>query len=162
MARRVLRLRTEQGLSQEGLGERAGVSWKTVQTIERARPPSARNLAAIAEALGTTVGDLLGERAEGESELVARIRDLERDLDDRARATLIDLARLEAERARRERRLQQVAEEPGTYEVLIRRVEAILDDEIARAPGEARSLHGLLRRLREIPRDPAAEESSGA
>lgn len=55
-------LRRERGMSQQALADRAGVSRNFVAQIERGEStPTVSLLARIAEALGATVGELLGE-----------------------------------------------------------------------------------------------------
>lgn len=58
---RIRTLRTERGLSQEALCERAGISVDAVTRIERgSRVPTLDTLERLAEALGISVTDLLG------------------------------------------------------------------------------------------------------
>jgi len=57
-------LRHERGMSQQTLADRAGVSRNFVAQIERGEStPTVSLLARIAQALGATVGELLGENA---------------------------------------------------------------------------------------------------
>lgn len=52
-------------LTQSGLAERAGLSFATIQALERgASNPERKTLAAIATALDISIGDLLGETVE--------------------------------------------------------------------------------------------------
>ncbi len=56
---RVRALRRAEGLSQQGLAERAGVNWKYVGAIERGeRNPSLDVIARLARGLGTTLDQL--------------------------------------------------------------------------------------------------------
>ena len=57
-------LRTSRSMSQQALAERAGVSRNFVAQIERGESvPSVTILSRLAQALGTTVGEILGEGA---------------------------------------------------------------------------------------------------
>lgn len=57
---RVRELRTSQRLTQEQLGERAGLSYKFIGEVERGfANPTIETLAGIARALGVTVVDLV-------------------------------------------------------------------------------------------------------
>lgn len=59
---RIVALRAQAGLTQAALAKRAGVSLKTLYTIERAAPGTNftfLSLEAIADALATTVADLM-------------------------------------------------------------------------------------------------------
>jgi transcriptional regulator with XRE-family HTH domain len=56
---RVRELREARGLTQEALGERAGISWHYVSSIERARKgATTETLAALAAALDLTLSEL--------------------------------------------------------------------------------------------------------
>lgn len=56
---RIRELRTDQGIDQKTLAERAGVSRSLVSRLERGmHEPSASNLKAIADALGVSIDDL--------------------------------------------------------------------------------------------------------
>lgn len=61
-AARLKALRKSQGLSQEELAHRAGVYFTDVSRYERqVREPGLRALVKLADGLGVTVNDLLGE-----------------------------------------------------------------------------------------------------
>lgn len=62
LGERIRTFRKAKGLTQEILGEKAGLSYKFIGEIERGQVnPSLDTLAAIAEALNVTVGDLFLE-----------------------------------------------------------------------------------------------------
>ena len=56
---RIRELRKERHITQEGLGEMIGVAKTTIAGYEKNREPTAAQLGAIADALGTDVGYLL-------------------------------------------------------------------------------------------------------
>lgn len=63
MGNRIRAIRTEQGLSQKELCERAGISQGTLSAIERSeKSPTADTLRSIAAALGVLVSDLMEEK----------------------------------------------------------------------------------------------------
>jgi transcriptional regulator with XRE-family HTH domain len=63
---RVRELRTSQHLTQEQLGERAGLSYKFIGEVERGvGNPTIGTLAGLADALGVTVSDLVREDSVG-------------------------------------------------------------------------------------------------
>lgn len=65
---RIREIRTQAGISQEALARRAGLSLRTVARIEAGEDTKVQTLAAIADALGVAVSDLLTtERDQGES-----------------------------------------------------------------------------------------------
>jgi transcriptional regulator with XRE-family HTH domain len=60
LGRRIRTLRLRRELTQEGLGERAGVNYKYLGAVERGeRNPSVKQLLAIAHALGVELHDLV-------------------------------------------------------------------------------------------------------
>ena len=63
MGNRIRAIRTEQGLSQKDLCEKAGISQSALSAIERSeKSPTAETLRGIAAALGVLVSDLLEEK----------------------------------------------------------------------------------------------------
>lgn len=63
MGNRIRAIRTEQGLSQKELCEKAGISQGTLSAIERSeKSPTAETLRVIAAALGVLVSDLMEEK----------------------------------------------------------------------------------------------------
>lgn len=65
LGKRVKVLRQLKCLTQEGLGEKAGLSYKFVGEIERGEVnPSLQSLSGIADALGVYVGDLFPHKAD--------------------------------------------------------------------------------------------------
>jgi transcriptional regulator with XRE-family HTH domain len=77
---RLRRLRTERGLTQDGLAERAGLSVDIVKKLEQGQRASARvsTLTALADALDVTLADLTDKRPRlngGSDRLVLELRD---------------------------------------------------------------------------------------
>lgn len=63
LGEKIRTLRKAKNLTQEGLGEKTGLSYKFIGEVERGQVnPSLNTLAAIAEALSVTVGDLFLEK----------------------------------------------------------------------------------------------------
>jgi transcriptional regulator with XRE-family HTH domain len=70
LAKRLLELRKRRELTQEGLAEAAGVSCKTIHRLEQGNiKPSLVTLDKLAEALGLSTGDLLGDHLETSHEV---------------------------------------------------------------------------------------------
>lgn len=96
--KRIKGLRSDQGLSQAALADRAGVSEEWVRRIERGDgAPSFDTIEAIASSLNVTAGDLFGGLAEGDPR-TAELARLAGSLDDDAIAWLEQAARLVAGR----------------------------------------------------------------
>ncbi|HEY8615412.1 helix-turn-helix transcriptional regulator [Phenylobacterium sp.] len=103
---RIRTRRRQLGLSQSDLAEKLGVSFQQVQKYERgANRVAASTLVMTAQALGTTVGALVGEEANGRAEDDEIFRALAKPgalellqafdgiADGRARAALVALAK---------------------------------------------------------------------
>jgi transcriptional regulator with XRE-family HTH domain len=88
---RLKQLRQARRLTQEQLAERAGLSYKFIGEVERGRGnPTLTTLAAMSEALGVGLGDLLGlelERPRLTSRQVSQVRDALASLE-----TLVELS----------------------------------------------------------------------
>ncbi len=112
---RLRQLRTEAGLTQAELAERAGVADGTISRLERGRiaAPSAKLVEKLAEGLGTPVASLLKARVSrgrkpsprpSEARLLALVRDLDDgQVDDITRAVklLIGVGKRAADPGRR-------------------------------------------------------------
>ncbi|MFA7250473.1 MAG: helix-turn-helix transcriptional regulator [Dehalococcoidia bacterium] len=84
--------RRARGMTLEGLADRAGLAVNTIRNAIQGAPPNIVNLAAIATALDTTVGALLGETLTDDPRL-AGIAALSDNLTDSDIETLTGLAR---------------------------------------------------------------------
>ena len=84
--------RVQRGLTQEALGERAGLSYKFIGEVERGLGnPSIQSVAAIAQALDTDVADLFGAtRASRSYDASRRHFALVRDAQERLATALKD------------------------------------------------------------------------
>lgn len=62
IGQRIIELRIAKGFSQKTLAERSGISQSAISLIEKdQRDPSTKTLALLADALGTTSANLLGD-----------------------------------------------------------------------------------------------------
>ena len=87
-------LRVRRNLTQEKLGERAGLSYKFIGEVERGvSNPSIESIAAIAKALDTDIADLFGgaSRAAGTYDLSRKHLAVVRDAQERLASALKDL-----------------------------------------------------------------------
>lgn len=81
----IKRRREESGMSQNQLAKRAGIAQSTLSAIEKTtKSPSAETLIAIANALGCTVAELMGETGQeggnnAEEQLIRIFRQLNND-----------------------------------------------------------------------------------
>lgn len=95
LARRLRQLRTDQGLTQERLAERAQVSPDAVRRLERgAFSPTLRMLDQLARALGLPVADLVAFGGSRSSERLASLVSFLKGRSEREVALILRIARV--------------------------------------------------------------------
>ena len=105
----VRELRVRRNLTQEKLGERAGLSYKFIGEVERGvSNPSIESIAAIAKALDTDIADLFGgsSRPAGTYDASRKHLAVVRDAHERLASALKDLQNATLGRVQRRRKTQ--------------------------------------------------------